>query len=60
MMLTFDLKERCHRIQCLIMPSFSEINTRNEIFSIITLPYKIDLNVPPGSLKNVLITGHFL
>jgi hypothetical protein len=42
------------------MPSFNQMNTEDEIFSIVTLPYKIDLNEAPGSLKNTLITGHFL
>lgn len=25
----------------------------------LTLPYKVDLNIAPGSLQNILITGHF-
>ena len=25
----------------------------------LALPYKVDLNIAPGSLQNILITGHF-
>jgi hypothetical protein len=60
MMLTYDLEAKCHRIEIFVMPSYDQINNRAEFkYQIITLPYKVDLNLAPGSVLNYLITGHF-
>ena len=48
LMLTFDLQERCHRLEIFVMPTFHQMN--DEVFQMITMPYKIDLNLAPGSL----------
>ncbi len=55
-MLTFDLIERCHRVEIFVAPSYHQMS--EEVFQMITMPYKLDLNIAPGSLQNILITGH--
>ena len=72
MMVTYDLANRCHRIECLILPSFKDMvgsEHKNKLindqsFKLITLHYKLKINLgvpqPFTVLKEKVVSAQFL